>query len=165
MENDHAGGISKALSCLTVMGVIKRSPQMQKFLVRGGKLIVAIAATWAVGASLYIFSSPVSVHGVTELMLRDSSTVMEVFTREQSWYEAQGLWGVSWLVIFSGLYLLAVRVAWKGNHKVLAILSVTAIALSIVTGFSIGGAYLPAALGLFIGMLMFFSSKLVRAQC
>lgn len=138
---------------------------MQQLLVRGGKLIVAIAATSAVGTSLYIFSTPVSVHGVTDLMFRDSSTVVEDFSREQSWYEAQGLWGILWLVFFSGLYLLAVRVAWKGNHIALAILSVTAVALSIVTGFSIGGAYLPSALGLFIGTLMCLSSKLLRAQC
>ena len=138
---------------------------MHKLLVRSGKLLVAIAATWAVGASVYIFSSPVSVHGKTELMLRDSSTVVEAFTRNQSWYQAQGLWGVLWLVFFSGLYLLAVRVAWKGNHIALAITSITAVALSIVTGFSIGGAYLPAALGLFIGTLMFLSSKLLRAKC
>ena len=139
--------------------------QVHKLLVRGGKLIVALAATWAVGASLYIFSSPVSVHGVTDLMLRDSSTVVEAFTREQSWYEARGLWGILWLVFFSGLYLLAVRVAWRGIHIALAIMSVSAVALSIVTGFSIGGAYLPAALSLFIGTLMFLSSKLLRAQC
>lgn len=138
---------------------------MHKLLFRGGKLIVAIAATWAVGASLYIFFSPLSVHGVTDVLLRDGSTVVEAFTREQSWYEAQGLWGTFWLAFFSGLYLLAVRVAWKGNHIALAIMSVTAVALSIVTGFSIGGAYLPAALGLFIGTLMFLSSKLLRAQC
>ncbi len=115
---------------------------MHKHLVRGGNLIVAIAATWAVGASLYIFSSPVSVHGVTDLVLRDSSTVVEAFTREQSWYEARGLWGILWLVFFSGLYLLAVRIAWKGNHIALAIMSVTAVALSIVTGFSIWGCLL-----------------------
>ena len=138
---------------------------MHKHLIRGGKLIVAIAATWAVGASLYIFSSPVSVHGVTETLLRDSSTVMEAFTREQSWYEAQGLWGILGLVLFSGFYLMAVRVAWKGNYIALAIMSVTAVALSIITGFSIGGAYLPAALGLFIGTLMFLSSKRLRAKC
>jgi len=137
---------------------------VHKLLVRSGKFFVVIAATWAVGASLYIFFSPVSAHGVTGLMLRDSSTMVEVFTREQSWDEAQGLWGILWLVFFSGLYLLAVRVAWKGNHIALAIMSVTAVALSIVTGFSIGGAFLPAALGLFIGMLLFLSSKLLRAQ-
>jgi len=98
-------------------------------------------------------------------MLRDSTIVVEAFTREQSWHEAQGLWGILWLVFFSGLYLLAVRVAWKGNRIALAITSVTAVALSIVTGFSIGSAYLPAALGLFIGTLMILSSKLSRAQC
>ena len=97
-------------------------------------------------------------------MLRDTSTVVEVFSREQSWYEAQGLWGILWLVVFSGLYLLAVRVAWRGNHITLAIVSVTAVALSIVTGFSIGAAYLPAAFGLFIGTLMFLVSKLLRPQ-
>ena len=138
---------------------------MHKFLVCGGKLIVAIAASWAVGASLYIFSSPVSVRGATSIMLRDSSTVVEAFTRDQSWYEARGLWGILWLVLFSGLYLLAVRAAWRGNDIALAIMSVTAVALSIVTGFSIGGAYLPAALGLFIGALMFLSSRLLRTQC
>jgi hypothetical protein len=136
---------------------------MHKLLVRGGRLIVAIAATWAVGASLYIFSSPISIHGVTDVLLRDGSTVVEAFTREQSWYEAQGLWGTLWLAFFGGLYLLAVRVAWKGNYTALASMSVTAVALSIVTGFSIGGAYFPAALGLFIGSLMFLSSKLLRA--
>ncbi len=138
---------------------------MYKLLVRAGKLIVAMAATWAVGVSLYIFSSPVSVHGVTDLVLRDSSTVVEAFTREQSWYEVQGLSGTLWLVFLSGLYLLAVRVAWRGHHVALAIMSVTAVALSIVTGFSIGSAYLPAALGLFIGALMFLSSKLLRTRC
>lgn len=139
--------------------------QVHKLLVRGGKLFIAIAATWAVGASLYIFSSPVTSHGVTGLMLRNSSTVVEAFSREQSWYEAQGLWGILWLVFFSGLYLLAVRVAWRGNHIALAIMSVTAVALSIVTGFSIGSVYLPAALGLLTGTLMLLSSKLLRAQC
>jgi hypothetical protein len=138
---------------------------VHKLLIRSGKFLVAMAATWAVGASLYVFSSPVSMHGVTGLILRDSSTVVETFTREQSWYEAQGLWGILWLVVFSGLYLVAVRVAWRGNYIALAIVSVIAVALSIVTGFSIGGAYLPAALGLFIGTLMFLSSKLLRAQC
>lgn len=137
---------------------------MHKLLVYGGKLVVAIAASWAVGGSLYIFSSPISVHGVTGLMLRDSSTVVDTFTRDQSWYEAQGLWGVLWLVVFSGLYLLAVRVAWRGNYIALAIMSLLAVALSIVTGFSIGRVYLPAALGLLIGASMLLSSERLRSQ-
>lgn len=137
---------------------------MHKLLLRGGKLIVAIAATWAVGASLYIFSVPVSGHGVTGVMMPNSGIVVEAIAKEQSWYETHGLWGTLWLVFFSGLYLLAIQVAWSGNYTGLAIISVIAVALSVVTGFSIGGAYLPAGLGLFIGTVMLLSSKLVRAR-
>ena len=136
---------------------------MQK-LIYGGKLIVAMAGSWAIGASLFIFFSPVTARGVTSRMFRDSSIVVETFTRQQSWYEAQGLWGVVVLVIFAGIYLLAVQLAWRSNYVALTILSVIAIALSIVGGFSIGGIYLPAALGLFIGSLIFLSSKLLRSR-
>lgn len=138
---------------------------MQELLVRGGRLIIAIAAVWAVAASIYIFFLPISVHGLTDVMFRESDSVVKAVAREQSWYEAQGLWGTLWLVLFSGLFVAAARVAWSGNHTALAIMSATAIALSVVTGFSIGGAYLPAALGLLVGTLMFLSSKLVRARC
>ena len=128
--------------------------RLHKLLIQSGKIIVAIAAAWAVGASLYIFFSPVTISGVTGTLRRDLSEVVEVFTRQQSWYEAQGLWGVLVLVIFSGFYLLALRVAWRGQYRALTVMGVVAIALSIVTGFSIGAAYLPAALGLFIGALL-----------
>ena len=132
---------------------------MQNFLIHGGKFIVAIATSWAVGASLYIFFSPVTISGVRATMRHDSSAVVEFFTRQQSWYEAQGLWGVIVLVIFSGFYLLALRVAWRGKYRALAVMGVVAVALSIVTGFSIGAAYLPAALGLFVGALVLHSSR------
>ncbi len=132
---------------------------MQKFLIRGGKFVVAIAASWAVGASLYILFSPVTISGVRGTVRRDLSEVVEVFTRQQSWYETQGLWGVIVLVIFGGFYLLAFRVAWRGKYRALAIMGVVAVALSIVSGFSIGAAYLPAALGLFIGALLLLSSR------
>ena len=137
---------------------------MHKFLIHTGRLIIVIAAAWEVGASLYIFHSPVTAHGVTGIMLRDSSEIVETFTRDQSWYEAQGLWGVLVLVIFSGLYLLSVRIAWRGNYMALAIVCVVALALSIVAGFSIGGAYLPAALGLLIGTLVLLLCRLLRSE-
>ena len=120
---------------------------------------MATAAAWAVGASLYIFFSPVTTSGVTGTLRRDSSEVVEIFTRQQSWYEAQGLWGILVLVIFSGLYILAVRVAFKGKYGALTIMGIVAVALSILAGFSIGVAYLPAAMGLLIGALVLISSR------
>ena len=109
------------------------------------------AAAWAVGVSLYILFSPVTISGVTGTLRHDSSEFLETFTKQQSWFEAQGLWGVLVLVIFSGFYLLALRVAWKGKYRALSVMGIVAIAMSVVTGFSIGGAYLPSAVGLLIG--------------
>ncbi len=134
-------------------------------LTYGGRLVVATAAAWAMGASLYIFFSPVSGRGVrTTGIVGAPNAVVETFTTEQSWYEAQGLWGVVVLVIFAGFYLLAVRLAWRSRYIALAILSVVAIALSIITGFSVGGIYLPAALGLFVGTLMFLASRWLTSR-
>jgi hypothetical protein len=133
--------------------------RVHKFLIRSGQFIVAAAALWAMAASLYILFYPVTINGVTSTLRRDSGELVDVFTRQQSWYETQGLWGVLVIVIFGGFYLLAARVAWKGNYKVLTIMGIVGIVLSIVTGFSIGGAYLPSALGLFVAALMLLSSR------
>ncbi len=134
-------------------------------LIYGGKLVVATAAVWAVGASLYIFFSPISGRGVrTSGIVGVPNAVVETFTTEQSWYEAQGLWGVFVLAIFAGLYLLAVRLAWRSHYIALAVFSVVAVALSIIAGFSIGGIYLPAALGLFMGTMMLLSSRWLSSR-
>ena len=127
---------------------------MPGLLTRIGKYAVAIAASWAVGVSLYILFSPVNVSGVTATLRRNADEVVEVFTRQQSWYEVQGLWGVMVLVIFCAFYLLAVRVAWQGNYKSLMVMGFVGVALSILSGFSIGAAYLPAALGLLFGAVV-----------
>ena len=136
-----------------------------RYLIYGGKFAVAIAASWATGASLYIFFSPMTAQVVTARIVNGNPRhIVETFTREQSWYEAQGLWGVCVLAIFAGLYLLAVRLAWRGRYAALATLSAIAITLSILAGFSIGGAYVPAALGLLVGTLLLLSSRLLRSR-
>ena len=75
-------------------------------LVSSGKFMVAMAALWATGASLFIFFYPISTQGVTGTLYRNSRIVIETYSREQSWYGAQGLWGIFVLVVFTGLYLL-----------------------------------------------------------
>ena len=133
-------------------------------LIYGGKLIVAIAAAWAIGASLYIFFAPITIVSTPSKLFRDSTIVVETITRELSWFEAQGPWGVFVLLIFSGLYVLAARLAWRSQYTRLTILSLIATAMSIIAGFSIGGIYLPAALGLLAGALILLSSKLLRSR-
>ncbi len=134
-------------------------------LIYVGKFFVAIAASWAIGASFYILFSPISGQGVTSRRnFGDPGIVVEIFTTEQSWYEAQGLWGVFVLAIFAGLYILAVHLAWRSNYIAVTILSVFAFALSIIAGFSIGMLYFPAAVGLFIGAMIFLSDRLIGSR-
>ncbi len=134
-------------------------------LIYVGKIFVAISALWAIGASLYILLAPISGQGVTlRRNFGEPLSFVDTFTTEQSWYEAQGLWGVFVLVVFAGLYLLAVHLAWRSNYIAVTILSVFAIALSIIAGFSIGMLYFPAAVGLLIGALIFLSSRLIGTR-
>ncbi len=134
-------------------------------LIYVGKLFVAIAALWAIGASFYILFAPISGQGVTSRRnFGESGSVVEIFTTKQTWYEAQGLWGIFVLVIFASICLLAVHLAWRNNYMALTILSVIAIALSVVAGFSIGGLYFPAAAGLLIAALIFLSARLIGSR-
>ncbi|MEE8078382.1 MAG: hypothetical protein V3T18_05240 [Pseudomonadales bacterium] len=134
-------------------------------LIYVGKFIVALAATWAVGASIYIFFSPLSGRGITaRRTFGESGSVVETYVTEQSWYEAQGLWGVFVLVVFAGIYLFAVRLAWNGRYIALTIVIVITIALSIIAGFSIGGIYFPAAVGLVVGALILLSARLLTSR-
>ena len=134
-------------------------------LIYVGKFVVALAAAWAIGASIYVFFSPLSGQGVTvRRTFGESGSVVETFMTEQSWYEAQGLWGIFVLAVFAGIYLFAVRLAWNGHYNALTIVSVITIALSIVTGFSIGGIYFPAAAGLVVGALILLAARLLTSR-
>jgi hypothetical protein len=128
-------------------------------LISIGRFLVVLAACWAIGASLFVLFSPQTVHVMSATAAPGEPQIVEEFTLEKSWYEVQGLWGTIVLVIFAGLYVAAVRFAWRAAYPALPILSVIALALSYLAGLSIGAFYLPAALALFVGMLLLMLSR------
>lgn len=65
------------------------------------------------------------------------------------------------LVLFAGLYILALYLAWQSAYRALAILSLTALIFSFLAGLSIGFFYLPSALALLIGTTLFWLSRLM----
>jgi len=134
-------------------------------LIYVGRSFVVVATSWAIGASTYILFSPFSGQGVTSRAdFGVPGSLVETFTTEQSWYEAQGIAGVLVLVIFSSLYLLSVHLAWRASYIALFVLSVIAFALSIVAGFSVGGLYFPSAVGLLIGALIFLTVRSIESR-
>jgi hypothetical protein len=124
-----------------------------------GKLFIFLAALWAVGASLYIFFAPLTIQRVESISSGSTPATAGESTFQTSWYNVQGLWGVIVLILFAGFYLWALALAYRGRYTGLIILSLVALLLSFLTGFSIGGFYLPAALTLLAGALVLSLSR------
>jgi hypothetical protein len=124
-----------------------------------GKFLVALSAILAVGVSLFIFFSPLTIHNVTATSVTGGSERVETTTLTQSWYQVQGLWGVIVLVLFAGLYIGAFYLARQSAYRTLAILSLVALILSYLAGFSIGLFYLPSALALLVGTGLLWLSR------
>lgn len=140
---------------------IRERQKVRNALLRCGKFLVATAAVCAIGASLFLFLSPQAVTGVSGTLVRDVGGASVHLARQLSWYEAHGLTATLWLLAFSGFYLLAIPAARVEKVATLATMTVIAFALSFITGFSIGSAYLPAAIALLIGTMLFVSASLL----
>lgn len=131
---------------------------MQK-LIFSARLLVVLAAIWAVGVSLYFFFSPITIHSITATSVLGDLERVEATTLTRSWYQVQGLWGIIVLVLFAGLYVVAPYLVWRSTYVALAILSLAALTLSYLAGFSIGLFYLPSAFGLLIGTTLLWLSR------
>jgi len=130
-----------------------------------GKLLVSIAVGLAALASLYILFSPVDVQILTASAVSGGSEMARETIMRQSWYQAQGPWGVIVLILFSGLYGWGYNLAHKEYYTWLGVLSLGLLSLSYVAGFSIGLLYLPAALVLLAGAgLLIFSRTRQEAR-
>lgn len=127
----------------------------------GGKVLLITAAVWAAGVSLYFFFSPVTIHTVTATTTSGGAEKVESSTLTMSWYQVQGLWGTVVLVLFAGLYILAIYLAWRSAYYALALLSLATLIISFLAGFSIGLFYLPSALALLIGTALLWLPKLM----
>jgi hypothetical protein len=127
---------------------------MQKWLKSIANPLVLIAAVWAIGVSLYIFFSPVDIHSVTATNIAGDSQVVEESTTVSTWYRVQGLWGSTLLLIFAGIFVLAVFLAQRKNYRSLVLLSGFILILCYISGLSIGMLYFPAALILVFAALV-----------
>ena len=88
---------------------------------------------------------------ITASEVADGAVTTEVSSKQVSFYAVQGAHGIFVLVVFallysSGLYFLRIGRPW------LAVIgSVLALTLTLLAGFSVGPAYLPAALAAMVG--------------
>ena len=112
------------------------------------------AALLALAASLLILLTPTQVHSITN--------GVETTTRI-SLYEAQGWWGVVVLIIFADLYFAPLFFHLRGKLAWSLVTGIGALLLTVLAGFSIGPAYLPAAGALLMALILTGARRLTSA--
>ncbi|MCH8340376.1 MAG: hypothetical protein IIA51_02305 [Chloroflexi bacterium] len=123
-----------------------------------------LAALVAIGASIYFLLSPTIIHEIVATTSADGSQTVAELSRQASWYEVQGVWGVVVLLIFALLYSSTAYLASRNRLVALAIASASALMLTILAGFSIGPLYIPALLTVVVGWLTLGLGKMVRRK-
>ena len=123
-----------------------------------------LAALLAIGASIYFLLSPTTIQEVVATTSANGSQTIEELSRQASWYEVQGVWGVVVLLIFALLYSSTAYLALRNRLVALAIASASALMLTILAGFSIGPLYIPALLMVVVGWLTLGLGKMVRGR-
>ena len=143
----------------------RSSDQDRRSMLSTGKLYripFLLAAMWAIGAGIYLLLSPTVIQEIVWTASSDGSQTIEELSRQASWYEVQGVWGVIVLLIFALLYSSTALLASRKRLVALAIASSLALMLTVLAGFSIGLLYIPALLMVVAGWLTLGLAKIVR---
>ena len=122
------------------------------------------AGLWSIAAGIYLLLTPLTVQETTASATAGGAPTTEQITRQVSWYQVQGLWGVLVLIVFAALYAAVGLFAWRNHLVAAALASLAATTLTFLAGFSIGPFYLPATLAVLLGWLATGIGKLMRPE-
>ena len=124
--------------------------------------ILAIAvALWAVLVAVYfLFFATVSFQGVSVSANQGELPTSTQYSGEQSWVSYAEPISIAIMLAFSAALVTGAIAAWRGNLLLLAGLSILMLLASFISGFSIGGFYLPGAAGLTVCTILVAIEKL-----
>jgi hypothetical protein len=138
---------------------------MNRLLQRLKFILFLFAALWAIVAGLWLALSPYAIEVITASGDTTGAAISETSTKQVSFYAVQGAQGIFVLVVFvllysSGPYLLRI------GHPWLAVVgNALALTLTLLAGFSVGPAYLPAAMAAVISIaLILFTAIMPPAR-
>jgi hypothetical protein len=125
---------------------------MERFLRNLTSAVFLFAAISSLAAGTWLLFTPYSVQSMTTTGSPAGAAVVTESMEQVSFYQLQGAWGLFVLVVFTLLYSSGF-IFYRSDHPWLAALSSgLALALTGLSGFSIGPAYLPAAVAAMIGL-------------
>ena len=123
------------------------------------KFIGIAAAIWTIGVSVYILFAPTQSQVSTYVALPDGSALRQEKHITENLLQREGWLGVIGFILgpLSLPILIGItgaRAAWMYREGLLWAMAGTMLLFSFLAGFSIGGAYVAAALGLLVAALL-----------
>lgn len=121
---------------------------------KAARWLLTFAGAWAVGIGIWMIAIPLRVS--EQIALSESgSSLGQVFNEYQvSFYSVQGVWGIFILVLFALLYGSSAWLYIRSRHGLASATGSAALILTYLAGFSIGPAYLPAALATLAALIL-----------
>lgn len=116
------------------------------------RLLFTFACLWGVLASIMVRAT------AGGSMVTESNGITT--TRNLSWVEMQGAWGVAILLIFAFLYYGPLHFFRRNQLGLSGLFAAAACILTLLAGFSIGGYYFVGGVALALGLtLLPFSGR------
>lgn len=110
------------------------------------RLLFSFACLWGVLAGVMVLTT------AGAMMVTESNGITT--SRNLSWVEMQGAWGVAILVIFAALYYGPLHFFLRERRGLSGLFAAAGCILTLLAGFSIGGYYFVGGVALLLGLLL-----------
>jgi hypothetical protein len=117
------------------------------------KSLFILSAVLAAAASFCIALAPLTISSQTAQFDGGDQILIET-THQASWFSVQGVWGILVLLLFTMIFAVGAFASIRGWLTLLAAASLFGIALTYLSGFSIGMFYLPSAAAVILGWVI-----------
>ena len=127
------------------------------------RLLAGATMAWSTGAVLYHLAfAKVTFQGVSVSAAQGEAPEASAFTGERSWISSAEPMSVVILVGFGALLVAGGLAAWRSSQRPTLAVALLGLAGSYITGFSIGGLFLPAAACLTLCAALILAGRLAR---
>ena len=119
------------------------------------RILAGLTALWAINITFYLLLvAQVTIQGDQMSASEGQPPVSTPIIQHLSFAQYTGIPGMVAVFAFALLLIAGAYASWRGSLRALILLAVLALVASYVTGFSIGGAFLPGALALAVSAVI-----------
>jgi len=111
-------------------------------------VLAVCGAMWCVAVGMWLWVTPMRYVGITNV-----AGVRQEVTQDRAFSEVSGL-GPLPLIIPAALAIFAAWAAWRGRKLGLGVSTLLFAGFTLISGFSIGANYVPAAAALIVATLL-----------